>query len=132
MKNKLTFSLFFVFLFGITNAINLATGGFLFERFAMQTESFFTEMELWRIFTFSFFTHSLEGFALFLFTFLFISNKIEQFLGNRIYPTFIVLITFLTGTITTITMISENVSFGGLEGTSFFIISIYLLFIKSE
>ena len=70
MKNKLSFSLLVVFLAGLTNAVNIAVDGFLFEMFAMQTKEFFADIELWRIFTFPFFTNSVEGFTLFLFTWL--------------------------------------------------------------
>ena len=66
MKNKLTFSLLFVFLICLTNAINIATDGLMFDFATMQTAKFYSEMELWRIFTFSFVSNSLEGFVVFV------------------------------------------------------------------
>lgn len=127
MKNKLTFSLLFVFFICLTNAINVATDGLLLDLVAMQTLKFFSEMELWRIFLFSFVSDSLEGFIVFLFAFAILSKELERFLGAKIYPLFILLITFLTGTVTAISMYGENVVFSGLEGTSFFVITFFTI-----
>ena len=132
MKNKITFSLLFLFLICLTNAINIATDGLLLDFVAMHTTKFFSEIELWRILLFPFVSASLEGFIIFLFAFAFLSNDLEKFLGGKIYPTFIILITFLTGTATAIITYGQNISFSGLEGTSFFVITFFAILQKKN
>jgi membrane associated rhomboid family serine protease len=132
LKNKLSLSLLIIFFIGFLNAVNIALDNFLFDIFAMKTKKFFMDIELWRMFTYSFFTNSIEGFALFIFTFYFLLNKVEIFLGNKTYSILLTLVTFLIGSITTLSMINENVVFSGLEGTSFFIISIFLWLTKNR
>ena len=131
-KQKVTFSLFFALLIGLVNIFDFSTGGTLFARFAISTAKFFTEMEFWRLISYPFFTGTVEGFFLFAATFIFISPKLEHFLGTKIYPLFLFLISFVTGAITVITFNSQSIVIGGMEGVSFFIFTLFLMLLVKD
>ena len=106
-------------------AINFATDGLLFQKFAMDTHNFYSQMEVWRVFSMPVWTDSFAGLLLFLAAFYFLSPRLETFFGKKIYPLFMLLISVLIGIITTIVFVNSNYIFGGIEGLAFFVFSLY-------
>jgi len=132
-RNKITFSLLFALFIGVINIIDFSIAGKLFSLFALSTEKIFVEMEFWRLFSYPFFGGTVEGLLLFCGIFFFVSPKIEYFLGKKIYPLFLFLISFVVAAITTIVFNSKNIIIGGLEGVSFFIFTLFMmLFVKDK
>ncbi|MDR0927847.1 MAG: rhomboid family intramembrane serine protease [Ignavibacteria bacterium] len=133
MKHKISFSLFFAFLLGTTNAIDFAFNGALYNLCSLNTAKIFTDLEFWRLFTFQFFSNSPEGLLLTFATFLFVAPKIEAFFGKKIFPIFILLISFLVGSTTSIVFSDYQINYGGTEGVALFLTTLYLLlFVKDK
>jgi len=132
-KRTITFSLLFALFVGVINIIDFSIGGVLFANFALSTEKIFSEMEFWRLLSYPFFCGTAEGLLLFSAIFIFVSPKLEHFLGTRIYPLFLFLISFVVGSITTIIFNSKSILIGGMEGVSFFIFTVFMmLFVKDK
>jgi membrane associated rhomboid family serine protease len=131
-KQTITFSLLFALSVGVINIIDFSVGGALFESFALSTEKIFVEMEFWRLISYPFFCGTAEGLFLFCVIFIFVSPKLEHFLGTRIYPLFLFLISFVVGAITTIIFNSKSVVVGGMEGVSFFIFTVFMILLVKD
>ena len=131
-KQTITFSLLFALFIGVINVIDFSVDGKLFSLFALSTEKFFVAMEFWRLFSYPFFSGTAEGLLLFLAIFIFISPKLEHFLGKKIYPLFLFLISFVVGAITTIIFNSKNIVIGGMEGVSFFIFTLFMMLLVKD
>jgi hypothetical protein len=109
----------------VLNAINFAFDGEFFEMFAMNTAVFFTDFEIWRILSFPIFTNSFSGLLFFISAFYFISPKLESLFNKKLYPIFLSLIVILIGTITSLFFMDEVIIFGGYDGLSIFLFTLY-------
>lgn len=84
------------------------------------------QWQAWRIISFPLSTHSLEGYCLSAFAFLFIGPKLEALLDRAFFLTLLSLLIILQGTLITLTFWNTNIYFDGLEGISFFMLSLYV------
>jgi len=116
-----------LFIGGVVYILNYLFDGLLSNYLALNPEAILQNWEFWRLVTFPFSTFSLEGILLFGFTFLIIGPKVEQYIGRYIYPFVLSLLVLLEGILLTLAFWKENVAIGGMEGLSFFVLTLYSL-----
>jgi len=116
------FSQALLFVSGLIYFVNYLMDGRLSELFLLQPSKVINNMELWRLVTFPLSFSTLEGFLLFIFTFRFISPKVEEILHRGIYPFIIASLTCLQGTLITIFFWESPIRFYGMDGISFFVL----------
>jgi membrane associated rhomboid family serine protease len=116
-----------LFLGGVVYILNYLFDGLLSKYLALNPEAVLQNWELWRLVTFPFSAYSLEGILLFGFTFLIVGPKVEQYIGRYIYPFVLSLLVLLEGILLTLSFWKENVAIGGMEGLSFFVLTLYSL-----
>ena len=116
-----------LFLGGLVYILNYLFDGLLSKFLALNPEAVLKHWELWRLVSFPFSTTSLEGMLLFGFTFLIVGPKVEQYIGRYIYPFVLSLLVLLEGMLLTLSFWRENIEIGGMEGLSFFVLTIYSL-----
>lgn len=107
--------------------INYLFDGVVTGLFALNPSLILNEWEIWRLFSFPFSMNSLEGFLLFVFTFYIIGPKVEQYIGRFIFPFVISLLVILQGIVLTLFFWKDDIAMGGMEGLSFFVLSLYSL-----
>ncbi|MCX6154656.1 MAG: rhomboid family intramembrane serine protease [Candidatus Kapabacteria bacterium] len=121
LSRKLFVAFSFVYL------LNIVVGGKLDPLFSLDTGKLVTTMEFWRLITFPLATGSFEGFLIAFFAFYYISPKLEEQLRNPFYTVLNLLLISLQGIIFTIVFWKTHVAIAGLEGISFFIITLFSL-----
>ncbi|MPM46151.1 hypothetical protein SDC9_92849 [bioreactor metagenome] len=131
-KNTVTFSLILALFIGTINAVDFSLHTNLFRNFALATEDIFGKLEFWRLFSYPFFFNSVEGIFLFLAIFIFVSPRLEYFLGRTTYPLLLFLSSFVIGAITTIVFNDSNIVVGGMEGLSFFVFTVFVMLLVKD
>jgi membrane associated rhomboid family serine protease len=99
--------------------------GTLSSLFSLKTDKILINLELWRIFTFPFVAGSIESVLLFIFTFYSVGQKLELILEKAFYPILLFLLVCLQGTIFTLVFHKYLTDISGMEGLSFFILTLY-------
>lgn len=112
---------------GIFYFLNFIFDGLINEYFALNPAKLLTDFEYWRLFTFPFAFSSGEALFLFLATFFFISENLEDILRQTLYPLLLMLLTVLQGIVMTLLYWRDDVNIAGMEGLSFFVIIFFLV-----
>ncbi len=128
-KNKFTsFSIIFTAFIAVINIINIALNGVLFDISSLDIGKITLNFEYWRLISYPFFFNTWESAILFLAVFVISSKQLEKILGALAYPVLLMLISVVLGLITTAIFITTSaLVFGGLEGVSFFVLTLSLL-----
>lgn len=107
--------------------LNYLFDGVIADVLAMNPDLVLKQWEFWRLVSFPFAANSLEGILLFGFTFSIVGPKVEQYIGRYIFPFVVSLLILLQGIILTLLFWKENIAMGGMEGISFFVLTLYSL-----
>lgn len=101
--------------------------GFFYNIFVLNPVKLIGEFEYWRLFTFPFAYSTNEAFFLFIATFFFISENLEDILRQTLYPALLMLLTVLQGISMSLLFWQKDINISGMEGLSFFIIVFFLV-----
>lgn len=125
-KNKTYhFSKLFLWSVLIVYFANYLLAGSLFPYLSLDIPSITDNSEFWRIFTFPFVSENIEGIILFIITFYFIAPRLEAYLLKSSMPLLTLLIISLQGLLTTVVFWDMAYSFSGMEGVSFFNLTLF-------
>lgn len=121
------FSHLILFITGTAYVLDLIMGGKLSDLFALNPQLIFSKLEWWRIFTYPLANDSIESTILFLFTFFIFAPKLEEIYQQWLYPFIIVLLINIQGIILTFLLWNSNMVISGMEGLSFFVLTLFTL-----
>ena len=124
---KIYFSKLFLPIVGIIYLINAFNIGVIPEILALQPKAVLEHLNIWKIFTFPFSLGSVESILLFTFTFYFISPKLEKIVGSFRYPLWLFILTILQGCLLTLIFWNSTITISGMDGISFFILTLNIL-----
>lgn len=121
------FSKSMILVVSIFYLFNIFLDGFIFQQLSLNPSKLLQNFEYWRLFTFPFAYSTNEAFFLFLATFFFISENLEDMLKQTLYPALLMLLTLLQGVLMTLMYWNQNINISGTEGISFFVIMFFLI-----
>jgi membrane associated rhomboid family serine protease len=127
IRNTGIFSKIFIFAISIVYLLNYIYIDFLPNLLSLQPKEIIQNLSLWKLVTFPLTPGSTEAFYLFVFTFYFIASKLEMLVDNIRFPIWLMILSLLQGCVLTLLFWNSNFVIGGLEGTSFFILTLYCL-----
>ena len=124
LKNK-TFpvSIVLILLVIIVNIFNIGFNGLLFAMLSLDLKQIILNAEYWRLLSYPFVFNTWESGILFSIVFSISLPNLENFLGRSLYV-ILLLFSILFALLLTIIFISNPIIFGGLEGISFFILTL--------
>lgn len=110
----------------IIYALNYIMDGALYSMFALDPTAAVRNMEVWRLLTFPFVPGSYEGIVIFAITFLSVGPKLEATVKGGLFWVVLALLVCLQGTLTTLIYVDTGFVFAGMEGLSFFMITLFM------
>lgn len=113
----------------LLNAINYAFGLNLENYLSLNPQRILNNFEVWRLFSFSFIISNPTFIFLLAPIFIFASPILEEYLNKYLYPIFLFLVSSLQSFVLTLVFWNKNISLSGIEGISFFILTL-LVFLK--
>lgn len=124
LKNK-TFpvSIVLILLIIIVNIFNIRFNGLLFNTLSLNLTQIISNAEYWRLLSYPFVFNTWESGILFSIVFSISLPNLERFLGRSLYV-ILLLFSILFALLLTIIFISNPIIFGGLEGVSFFVLTL--------
>ncbi|MFA6571355.1 MAG: rhomboid family intramembrane serine protease [Bacteroidota bacterium] len=118
---------------GFIYVFDFFSKGYLSGLFHLQPSLVLDRMELWRLFSFPLSPGTFEATVLFFMTFLFFAPRIEKTFRKPVYISLLFILSGLQGTVLTLVFWKNDIIFSGMEGASFFILTLYLfLNIKNQ
>jgi membrane associated rhomboid family serine protease len=126
-KNTGIFSKIFIFAISIIYLLNYVYFNFLPNFLSLQPSEIIQNFALWKLISFPLTPGSTEAFYLFVLTFYFIASKLEMIVDNFRFPIWLFILTLLQGCVLTLVFWNSHFVIAGLEGISFFILTLYSL-----
>jgi membrane associated rhomboid family serine protease len=102
--------------------------GKLSDFLSLQPAVIIDKLELWRIVTFPFSPSGFEGTILFFITFYIFAPRMETLFHKALYPIILFLVISLQGTISSLIFWRSSLYIEGMEGLSFFVLTLFLFF----
>ncbi len=126
-KNIKSFSFaFFAFLL-ILNAVNYAFNLKLDSILALEPHRVLTNFEVWRLVSYTFIMTDPAFVFILAPALMLISPILEDYLNKYLYPIFLFLVSCLQSFVLTLVFWNKQILIGGIEGISFFIITLLVL-----
>lgn len=124
LKNKpFSVSIVLILLVIIVNILNIGFNGLLFDTLSLNLKQIILNAEYWRLLSYPFVFNTWESGILFSIVFSISLPNLERFLGRSLYV-ILLLFSILFALLLTIIFISNPIIFGGLEGVSFFVLTL--------
>ena len=114
-----------LFVTGVVYMLDVIMGNKLSSLFTLNPAQIINNLEFWRIATFPYAMGSVEGALLFTFTFFIFAPKLEDIFHRMLYPWLILLVFCSQGIIFTLVFWKSTVSFAGMEGITFFVLTLF-------
>lgn len=121
------FSHLVLFITGTFYILDLMTGSRLSYLLSLNSAMVYNDLQWWRLITYPLATDSIESTALFLFAFFIFAPKIETLFSSWFFPLVLLIIIFLQGALFTLLLHYSYIVFTGMEGISFFILTVFAL-----
>lgn len=130
-KNNVVFSRVFLLIVGIIYFINYIYANVLPDMLSLRPTEVLDDLNIWKLLTFPFAPGTIEAILLFSVTFYFISPKLEEIVDRFRYPSWLFLLSILHGSAMTLIFWKTDVVIAGMEGVSFFVLTLYM-FLKPK
>lgn len=105
---------------------DMLLGGVLSRSMSLIPDMVISRTEYWRLISFPLAPMPPEGMVLFLFTFLLIAPRLEEILKGGIFLSIMPALIFLQGVIHTLVFWKSHYALSGMEGISFFILTLFI------
>ncbi len=106
--------------------IDIFLGGIISSALELVPGLVINKSEYWRLISFPFATTSAEGLVLFLFTFYLVAPRLEKILKGGVFLSLLPPLIFLQGVIHTLLFWNSSSALSGLEGISFFVLTLFV------
>jgi membrane associated rhomboid family serine protease len=130
MSRKLylnSFSQRFFLITAIIYLLDLVTGGRLGSLLVMNPQEVIKSHDYWRLMTYPFALGTAESIGLFAYTFLLVAPKLEKMLPKGLFPLLMIISLFIQSSALTLVFWKDSVVFTGMEGLSFFVLTLYVV-----
>jgi membrane associated rhomboid family serine protease len=117
----------FLILTIILYIVDFMMDGVITDKLSLTPEKLMNDLELWRLATFPLAAGPVEGIGLFIITFFIFAPRIEKNMFKMALPLIILLTAVVQGSIYTLIFWKEPLALKGMEGISFFILTLFSL-----